>query len=260
MEDRTGKKWSREETILAFELYCRTPFGKIGGSNTDIIRLSKIIGRTADAVALKMHNLAHFDPNLQARNVKAMGHTSKLDKIIFDEFHENLDNLAIEANIILEGYGEKSLSYWDELGEIEEIPEGEYRESVVKERVGHYYFRKAILNAYHQRCCVTGIGNTSLLMASHIKPWAACEEKGERTNPRNGLCLNPLHDKAFDRGLITITTAYKLIHSSKLKGTVMDEATREWLMKYDGRVICLPDKFKPSLDFITYHNDVVFTP
>ena len=61
-----------------------------------------------------------------------MGHTSKLDKIIFDEFHENLDNLAIEANIILEGYGEKSLSYWDELGEIEEIPEGEIPASSVR--------------------------------------------------------------------------------------------------------------------------------
>lgn len=35
--DRTGIKWSREETILAFDLYCRTPFGKISQGNPDIV-------------------------------------------------------------------------------------------------------------------------------------------------------------------------------------------------------------------------------
>lgn len=41
MEDRTGKKWSREETMLAFELYCRTPFAKISKTNKDIINLAE---------------------------------------------------------------------------------------------------------------------------------------------------------------------------------------------------------------------------
>lgn len=27
------KNWTRKETILAFELYCRTSFGKIDGRN-----------------------------------------------------------------------------------------------------------------------------------------------------------------------------------------------------------------------------------
>lgn len=45
MEDRTGKKWSREETILAFELYCRTPFSKISKTNEDIINLAMLLER-----------------------------------------------------------------------------------------------------------------------------------------------------------------------------------------------------------------------
>ena len=65
MEDRTGKKWSREETILAFELYCRTPFAKISKTNKDIINLAKLLERTPSSVGLKMANLAHYDPEIQ---------------------------------------------------------------------------------------------------------------------------------------------------------------------------------------------------
>ena len=60
--DRTGIKWSREETILAFDLYCRTPFGKISQGNPEIIKLAHLLGRTPGSVGLKMHNLAHYDP------------------------------------------------------------------------------------------------------------------------------------------------------------------------------------------------------
>lgn len=63
--DRTGIKWSREETILAFDLYCRTPFGKISQGNPEIIKLAHLLGRTPGSVGLKMHNLAHYDPELQ---------------------------------------------------------------------------------------------------------------------------------------------------------------------------------------------------
>ena len=62
--DRTGIKWSREEIILAFDLYCRTPFGKISQGNPEIIKLAQLLGRTPGSVGLKMHNLAHHDPEL----------------------------------------------------------------------------------------------------------------------------------------------------------------------------------------------------
>lgn len=64
MKNRNGVKWSRDETILAFGLYCRTLFGKIGQSNPDIVELAELLGRTPGSVGLKMHNLAHFDSTL----------------------------------------------------------------------------------------------------------------------------------------------------------------------------------------------------
>ena len=66
------RNWTREETILAMDLYTRVPFSKIGKNNQEIINLASIINRTPDAVAYKMSNLAHYDPELQARNVSGL--------------------------------------------------------------------------------------------------------------------------------------------------------------------------------------------
>ena len=97
-----------------------------------------------------------------------------------------------------------------------------------------------------------------MLVASHIKPWKDSDEKTERTNPSNGLCLNSLHDKAFDREFITIDNRYRIVMSSKLKDVRMDTETRDWFWSYEGKEIILPEKFLPDKDFIQYHNDVVF--
>lgn len=59
---RKAKNWLRDELIVAFNLYCRIPFGKIHKANPDIIILAKNIGRTPSAVAMKMVNFASLDP------------------------------------------------------------------------------------------------------------------------------------------------------------------------------------------------------
>ncbi|WP_177214814.1 HNH endonuclease, partial [Anaeromicropila populeti] len=75
---------------------------------------------------------------------------------------------------------------------------------------------------------------------------------------QNGICLNSLHDKAFDRGLITITQDFRILVSNAVIHAEMDEKTRGWFMSYNHRQICLPDKFLPAKDFIEYHNDMIF--
>lgn len=256
--DRTGVKWSREETILAFDLYCRTPFGKISQGNPEIIELANLLGRTPGSVGLKMHNLAHYDPELQKRNVIAMAHGSKLDGEIFAEFSKDWTNLSYQAQVIRARIQNKDISEIVDLGDVEEIPIGNYREQMMKARVGQYFFRMAVMNSYNNRCCITGLERLDLLVASHIKPWKVSDEHTERTNPSNGLCLNALHDRAFDRGLITLDKDYRVIVSNKLKDAEMDVDTRLWLMGYENRQIILPDKFQPGKDFIEYHNDVIF--
>lgn len=252
------RNWTREETILAMDLYTRVPFSKIGKNNQDIINLAGIINRTPDAVAYKMSNLAHYDPELQARNVSGLSHTSKLDKIIYDEFANNIGELSFIAQNILADMQHTSVeNLWPEL-KLDDIPIGIDKEQQTKIRIGQYFFRMSVLMSYGNACCITGLKNKELLIASHIKPWSVSNIKTERTNPSNGLCLNAMHDKAFDRGLITIDKNYRIVNSRYIKDAVMDEKTREWFAFYNGKEIILPDKFLPGKEFIQYHNDVIF--
>lgn len=259
MKDKTGTKWSREETILAFELYCRTPFSKITKNNKDIIELARMLGRTPSSVGLKMANLAHFDPEIKKRNLSGMSHGSRLDKEICEEFANDWEALYLESQKIIAEIKDVSLEEMVDIKqELSLIPKGEYHDAQVKVRLGQYFFRTVVLNSYSNSCCITGIKEPQLLIASHIKPWCVSDIKTERTNPCNGLCLNALHDKAFDRGLITLNNNYEIIISSKLKSTYMDENTKHWLMKYDHKRIHLPDKFLPDKKFIEYHNEMIF--
>lgn len=258
MADRYREKWNREETILAFDLYCKTPFGKISKTNKDVIALAELLGRTPSSVSLKMANLGHHDPQLIAQNKKGMPNASKLDKEIVDEFIGDWEGLSYQAQQILAKYKHTDISSLIPGFEIGTLPEGENVEREIKARIGQDFFRKTVLTAYGNTCCVTGMKSPDLLIASHIKPWRDSDSKTERTNPCNGLCLNALHDKAFDRGFITINGSYKVIISKKMKNIDMDEQTREWFYSYGGKRIILPDKFFPGKEFIEYHNDVVF--
>lgn len=250
-----GKKWSDEETILAFYYYCKIPFGKIHKTNPEVIRIADMLGRTPSSVVFKMGNLGHFDPELQKRNVSGLSNASKTDEAVVSRFRNNWEDLSFEAQRIeaqLKGMPIEKLS-------IDGIPVGDMRETTVRMRVNQQFFREAVLASYQQKCCITGISVPTLLIASHIKPWAVSDPKTERTNPSNGLCLNALHDKAFDKGLITVLPDYTIAVSSTLQSNSNDNGT-DWLLQCEHQRIRLPEKFLPDKEFLQYHNDVIFLP
>ncbi len=127
----------------------------------------------------------------------------------------------------------------------------------VRTRVNQGYFRSILLSNYTGICCLTGIDIPALLTASHIKPWSAATPS-ERPMSSNGLLLNALHDRAFDRSLITLDDRYCVVASSHAPHT---PANDQWLYAFDRRKIALlgdDESTWPSLDFIHYHNDCVF--
>ena len=248
-----GHKWSEEETILAFYYYCRIPFGQIHKTNPEIIRIATLLGRTPSSVVFKMCNLAHFDPEMKKRNVTGLRNASRTDSNIVQKFKSNWEDLAYEARIIEASLQEK------EQEQKQVLPVGNIRMQEIRARINQDFFRESVLASYHQKCCITGIDIPTLLIASHIKPWSVSDPNTERTNPSNGLCLNALHDKAFDKGLITVLPDYSIRISSKLKSE-SDQSSISWLMQCDKQKIHLPDKFVPQTEFLEYHNDVIFIP
>ncbi len=260
--ENDGKNWTWEETLLAFDLYSKIEYSKISASNKEVMYLAELLGRRPGAVAKKLFNIAAHDPKQINRGIKALSHSSKLDSKIWDEFEANPEKVVYDAVSELATKENKDIDYIIDAEDsnliVEVFPFGEDRETATKVRVGQFFFRKSILTAYHNQCCITGVNEKQLLVASHIKPWSKSDKETERVNPRNGLCLNALHDKAFDRGLITITPNYEVLISSKLRNAQMDEETKTWFYSYEHTKIHLPDKFLPDKQFLEYHNDVVF--
>jgi putative restriction endonuclease len=122
--------------------------------------------------------------------------------------------------------------------------------------VNQGFFRAAVLAAYSNKCCVTGLEITPLLNASHIVPWSI--DTANRVNPRNGLCLNAVHDRAFDRGFLTILPDFSVQVSSTLKKAAKSKVAADWILQYDGSKINLPERFLPEVAFLKYHNESVF--
>lgn len=235
----------------------RPTIKKVDDTSEDVQALAKAIGRTPGAVALKIWNLASFDERRRARGKVGMTHASKMDKMVWAEYSSAGDELVEEATEVFLNCFDFEEPLSDELKEMIgfDLPEGKEREAIVSMRVNQEFFRNTLLVNYDSRCCLTGLSNKALLVASHIKPWIVSDPKTERLAPYNGLLLNALHDKAFDRGLITITKDLKIVVS----GVVGHETPEdEYLWRYNGEPITLPKRFAPRAEFIEYHNDMVF--
>jgi putative restriction endonuclease len=254
-QNTSRKNWSREELIIAFNLYCKTPFGRIHTRNPEIVALAKALGRSPSSVAWKLANFARLDPSLKQRNIKGASHGSKQEVEVWEEFNKDWDNLAFASEKLLAQVAHHPIE--DTIQVDDDLPRpGKERESIVRVRVNQSFFRKSVLAAYDFQCCISGLAIPELLNASHIIPWAV--DSANRVNPRNGLCLNAILDRAFDRGLITITLEYRVKVSPSIKSSARNNAAKTFLWNYNGSSIHLPQRFAPDLAFLAYHNENIF--
>lgn len=246
-----GKAWQRNEQMLALELYCRTPFGRISHRNLEIIALASKLGRTASSVSLKMANFSALDPTVQQ---KGMGNYSKSDAVIWEEFFDDptafLDNVALYAANVTPQVDDNREFSTDFEESLSEFREGTNVPVVTTRRKHQDFFRKTLLTAYGGKCGVTQIDQTQLLIASHIKPWA--EDERNRLNPRNGILLNALHDRAFDSGLISFEDNLDIMISPQLQ---LHEMARPF---FEEKNLTAPEKFGPDPVFLAYHREHCF--
>lgn len=257
MSDRGSnrRRWTRDESLIVFNLYCRIPFEKSNRSHPDVQHTARLIGRTPDAVNMKIGNFGSLDPELKKRGIRGLRNASRLDQATWDEFHADWEARINESQQLIsereQALGVGSLNR-------EDIPlEGEERMASRRVRVNQHFFREAVLSAYGGRCCITGIDLKTVLIASHIKSWKQSNRK-EKLNPQNGLCLNALHDRAFDRGLIAVNDDYTIAVSS-LVSQSSNDAVRNMLLWYESREIKTPSRFLPHTEFLQWHRDNIFT-
>ena len=180
-----SRRWTREESIVVFNLYLRIPFKDSNKSHPDVCYVAKLVGRTPDAVNMKIGNFGSLDPELKKRGISGLRNASRLDRAVWNEFHDDWHGLIEESERLI-AEKERALGLSPEI--VEDVKEGgRDKLAVSRAREDQHLFRAAVLSAYESKCCITGIDIQALLVASHIKPWVE-SDKTERLNPQNGLC------------------------------------------------------------------------
>ena len=96
------------------------------------------------------------------------------------------------------------------------LPRSTEVERSIIQRVGQDIFRRGLLEYWNSRCAITDLAVPELLRASHIKPWADCENDSERLDIFNGYLLAPSLDAAFDAGFITVADTGEILVSDLL--------------------------------------------
>ncbi len=122
---------------------------------------------------------------------------------------------------------------------------------IISARNGQGKYREQLL-AQCPYCPFTMIADERLLIASHIKPWAACTKR-EKTDPYNGYILSPLYDKLFDRGFITFTEKRHVILSE-----FISPYTWKQINLKDGALIKALPMDEKRIKYLKFHHQSVF--
>lgn len=248
------RPWTREELIVAMNLYGRLSFGQLHGKQPLVVEMARKLDRTPGSVAMKLCNLASLDPAITSTGRVGLRGASDLDRTVWAEFERDWEAMGVESE---ERYNElmgvaPKVEPMDEPLVLREGPTEVDR--LVRLRLGQDFFRRTVLVSYDNRCCITGIPLPALLSASHIVPWS--EDRKERLNPRNGLCLAKTQDAAFDRHLITLDEDLRVVLSKSLRDHFTSEAVRVNFAPYEGKPITLPKRFVPDPLLLDRHRSV----
>lgn len=249
--------WTREELILALNLYLKLPFGKLHSRTPKVIHLASLIDRTPSSVAMRLANFASVDPYHQNRGIVGLPGGKKQVEPIWAEFINNKDELLFESERILANMEQNNIEtkFADILLGTEHLT-GMIKIREVKTRVNQNVFRQIVMANYSGKCAISGIDIPELLIASHIIPWS--NNKNERLNPENGICLSSLYDKAFDKGLIGLNANYEILISTDLKKNINKEYYAQYFGLLNDCKFNLPTKYYPKKEFIEFHLDTIF--
>lgn len=288
---RPSRTWNEAESVLAFLLLVYLDPARLGGTkiradgsssqHPAVNLLSEIIGRSTDAVSWKIQNQrfvltggARGAPSRSARDVEVVArYAHHLDELwaVVEVMAVHL--LRLPALLSALGYrdGDVGNPIAAESGAAARrppitIPEGGTsvrREGVA--RRGQRPFRERVLANYCDRCAVcelqpaTARAASLFLRAGHIRPWADADDH-QRLDPRNGLSLCVVHDRAFEGGLFTLADDLAVVTARRARALFKDPESYERVVagmrpRIDAR---RKDFEPPGAEYLAFHRDVIF--
>jgi 5-methylcytosine-specific restriction enzyme A len=151
IDDKKKKNppWSRDELILALDLYFRKNPNNMDRHNAEVILLSDTIRqlqnytnvadpetyRNHNSVYMKLCNFLSIDPSYSGKGLESVG---KLDKEIWGEYSNNRKNLAKIAELIRTEINQKNRIEQNEILPVNEEEENAFFEGKVLYRLHKY--------------------------------------------------------------------------------------------------------------------------
>jgi putative restriction endonuclease len=287
------------ELLLCFGLFrLLNPHG-FGGANlhqlpAEVHQLAKSLKRPVGSLTNKMLNLEGFrangtkietelflrlshDSDLYAALYQLIIQTARLEGFSSTDVPDFLKWLGItpESELIGQeeiGARELDLALVDSTADIRAMEEtygfdelATSRIVTQRARLRQHLFANAVLTQYQHHCAFCGFSSGALrghrlLIASHIKPWAASNNR-ERLDPRNGIAACPIHDSAFDTGLLTICQDLAIRRASVLEDLLQSDPAVERMFGPATLFerLRVPDGGEgPRPTFLSYHARKVF--
>ncbi len=130
----------------------------------------------------------------------------------------------------------------------------ENRKIEIEARQKQSVFRRRVFQNFDGRCCLSGISEDELLIASHIVPWA--KRIDTRLDPANGLLLYCPYDRLFDKGFITLDDKLRVLISPMIED--FSPPLRAVLQELVSKEARRPLKWKIKAEYLSYHRTVVF--
>ncbi|MFQ5763060.1 MAG: HNH endonuclease [Candidatus Bathyarchaeia archaeon] len=127
------------------------------------------------------------------------------------------------------------------------------RQAIVTQRVGQNAIRRYALDRYANQCGLCDIRESEMLVASHIMPWA--EDEINRGNPRNVICLCLVHDRLFEKGMLTLLDTYKAEFSERFRASCNESIMLDAWVKNTNEKLRLPSSGEPDPMLLRKHRE-----
>jgi DNA (cytosine-5)-methyltransferase 1/putative restriction endonuclease len=174
-----------------------------------------------------------------------------MDEAVWLGAHQDWEAFIKEAEGLLDEHGLDLL----DPEETRQTPDGREtdRETSVLARLGQGFFRSTVLGSYRSTCSVCSLDEPRILVASHIKPWS--EDRANRLNPRNGICLCSLHDRVFDEGMLVLDGGMNWTCLKPLRERLASTPYEEFFGRYEGKPMYMPDRWRPDPALVEWHRE-----
>jgi putative restriction endonuclease len=287
------------ETLLCYGLFYIIDPHHFGGANIATVppvvkTLAAFFRRTSSSLLSKMLNLdgsrkhsAREEPLLFAslaaaptlyrqlyQHIFTVARSLSIEEDLLPDFLNALSDNQQEAELVgqddlpqqsgvLLAEAADTMNALDQIFELGDLLTEKLVEQKI--RLAQHRFALAVLQNCDYACVFCGFAPRSLskqnglLRASHIKPWAASNDR-ERVDVRNGLAACPMHDAAFDRGYLTVNRGLRIYQSDVLQQSIRSDPGVSLFFENVLRpVLLLPQQaVKPGNQYLSYHQKYIF--